>query len=62
MFNFGVDERVVGAAEEDAGGSAGGEGFAEIDVDDFAGDRVVGPAFFDERDEERAGFLGSRHS
>jgi hypothetical protein len=29
----------------------------EIDADDFGGDRVVGPAFFDEGNEQRAGFL-----
>ena len=34
-----------------------GAEFVEIDVDDFGGDRVVGPAFFDEGDEQGAGFL-----
>src|ERR1700742_2001232 len=41
-----------------SGGGGGGEGFVEVDADDVAGDGVVGPAFFDERDEERAGFFG----
>ena len=35
-----------------------GEGFGEIDFQDFVGDGVVDPAFFDERDEEGAGFFG----
>ena len=54
----GCDERVVGAAEEDGLGGAGGEGFGEVDAEDFAGDGVIDPAFFDERDEQGAGFFG----
>ena len=35
----------------------GGEGFGEVDPEDFVGDGVVDPAFFDQGDEERAGFF-----
>ena len=31
--------------------------FIEIDADDFGGDGVAGPSFFDQGDEQRAGFL-----
>ena len=61
MQGFGYersDERVVGAAEDDYFGGTGVEGFAKVDAEDFAGDGVVDPAFFDERDEEWAGLLG----
>ena len=53
------DERVVGAAEQKGlGGGGSGEGFGEVDAEDFVGDGVVGPAFFDERDEQGAGLFG----
>ena len=60
--DFVGDEGVVGAAEQhSAGRSIDGahfvESFAEIDVQNVARDGVVGPALFDERDEERAGFF-----
>ena len=35
----------------------GGEGFGEVDAEDFVGDGVVDPALFDEGDEEGAGFF-----
>lgn len=52
----------MGAAEQKCVGFKGGntgliEQFGEVDVEDFAGDGVVDPAFFDKRDEQRAGFL-----
>jgi hypothetical protein len=54
----GFDERVVGAAEQEGvGGGGGGEGFGEVDLEDFVGDGVVDPAFFDQRDEEGTGFF-----
>ena len=34
-----------------------GTELVEIDFDDFGGDGVVGPAFFDEGDQQGAGFL-----
>ena len=57
-----AQERVVGAAEDEGVGIeavlAGlGAQFVEINFDDFGGDRVVGPSFFDEGDEEGAGSL-----
>jgi hypothetical protein len=56
----GFDEWVVSAAEEEGLGSGGGgKGFGEVDLEDFVGDGVVDPAFFDQRDEEGAGlFVG----
>ena len=55
----GFEERVVGAAEEERLGVGGfGESFLQVDLEDFVGDGVVDPAFFDERDEEGAGFFG----
>ena len=57
----GLEERVVGAAEEEGFGVGGfGEGFGEVDAEDFVGDGVVDPAFFDQRDEEWAGFFVAR--
>ena len=54
----GLEEWVVGAAEQEGLGVGGfGEGFGEVDAEDFVGDGVVGPAFFDEGDEEGAGFF-----
>ncbi len=42
-----LDERVVGAAQQEGGGvRGGGEGFGEVDAEDFGGDGVVDPAFF----------------
>ena len=53
----------MGATEQQGGGIGSlGEGFEQIDVQDFEGDGglrgFVEPAFFDERDEEGAGFFG----
>jgi hypothetical protein len=54
----GLEERVVGAAEQQGSGlRGGGEGFGEIDLEDFVGDGVVDPALFHEGDEEGAGFF-----
>ena len=48
----------MSAAEEQGRGGGGfGESFGEIDAGDFGGDGVVGPAFFDQRNEQRAGFF-----
>jgi hypothetical protein len=48
----------VGAAEEEGlRRGRGGEGFGEVDLENFVGDGVVDPAFFDQGDEEGAGFL-----
>ena len=55
----GFEQRVVGAAEEERLGVGGfGQGFLQVDFQDFVGDGVVDPAFFYERDEEGAGFFG----
>ena len=56
----GLEEGVVGAAEEQGlGCGGGGEGFGQVDFQDFIGDGVVGPALFYQRDQERAGlFVG----
>ena len=52
------EQRVVGAAEkEGAGGGGFGEGFGQVDTEDIVGDGVVDPAFFDQGDEEGAGFF-----
>jgi hypothetical protein len=54
----GLEEGVVGAAQEQGLGSRrGGEGFGEIDLEDFVGDGVVDPALFYQGDEEGAGFF-----
>jgi hypothetical protein len=54
----GLKEGVVGAAEEEGlGGRRGGQGFGQVNAQDFVGDGVVGPALFYQRDEEGAGFL-----
>ena len=54
-----LEQRVVGAAEEEGLGVGGfGEGFVEVDAEDFGGDGVVDPALFDQRDEEGAGLFG----
>ena len=37
-------------------GGFGGQ-LVQVDVDDFGGDGVVGPAFFDQWNEQRAGLL-----
>ena len=34
-----------------------GAQFGQVDVDDLRRDRVIGPAFFDEGNEQRTGFL-----
>jgi hypothetical protein len=52
----------MGAAEHEGVGVeamlAGlGAELAEVDVDDLPCDGVIGPAFFDQGDEERAGFF-----
>jgi hypothetical protein len=39
------------------GFGGGGEGFGEVDFEDFGGDGVVDPALFDEGNEEGAGFF-----
>ena len=52
------DEGVVSAAEDDDCGVADGEGFGEVDAEDFASDGVIDPAFFNQRDEEGAGLFG----
>jgi hypothetical protein len=53
-----LEQGVVGAAEEEGGCTGGlGEGFGEVDSEDLVGDGVVDPAFFDEGDEEGAGFF-----
>ena len=57
----GFEKRVVGAAEKE-GLCVGGFGqrFGQVDFEDFVGDRVIDPAFFNQRDEEGAGlFVGS---
>ena len=52
-------EGVVGAAQQEGVGAGGfGEGFEEVDAEDFGGDGVVDPAFFYQWDEEGAGFFG----
>ncbi len=49
----------MGAAQQEGGGVGGfGEGFEEVDAEDFGGDGVVDPAFFYQRDEEGTGFFG----
>jgi hypothetical protein len=54
----GFEQGIVGAAEEQCLGVRGfGEGFGEVDFEDFVGDGVVDPALFYERDEEGAGFF-----
>lgn len=57
-----AQQRVMGAAEDKgigahaiSGGSAGE--FAKVDADYGVSDMVVDPAFFDQRDEQRASFL-----
>ena len=35
------------------------EGFGEVDLKNFVGDGMVDPAFFDQGDQERAGFFVS---
>ena len=53
----------MGAAEQESLGVGGfGEGFVEIDAEDFGGDVVVDPAFFDQRDEQGAGLFGGREA
>jgi hypothetical protein len=55
----GFEQGIVGAAEQEGfGGGSFGESFVEVDLEDFVGDGVVDPAFFDERDEQGAGLLG----
>lgn len=46
------------AEEQGVGLGSFGEGFGEVNAEDFGGDGVVGPAFFDQGDEEWAGFFG----
>ena len=53
-----LEEGVVGAAEEESVcGGCFGEGFGEIDAEDFVGDGVVDPTFFYKGNEEGAGFF-----
>ena len=56
----GLDEWVVSAAEKESITRWGfGEGFGEVDPEDFVGDWMVDPAFFYQGDEEGAGlFVG----
>lgn len=61
-FNLATQERVVCAAEQESvrverGFACLGEQLRKIDAQDFAGDGVVDPTFFDERDEQWAGFF-----
>jgi len=57
-FDERLEQRVVGAAEEQGLGVGGfGESFVEVDAKDFGGDVVVDPAFFYQRDEQRTGFF-----
>ena len=54
----GLRRRVMGAAEDEgADGGGFGQGFGEIDFQDFGGYGVIDPALFYEGDEEGAGFL-----
>jgi hypothetical protein len=54
----GLEEGIVGAAEEQGlGCGRGGEGFGEVDFEDFVGDGVVDPSLFYQGDEEGAGFF-----
>jgi hypothetical protein len=54
----GLEEGIVGAAEEQGlSGGRCGEGFGEVDFENFVGDGVIDPALFYERDEEGAGFF-----
>jgi len=51
-------EGVVGASEQKGlGRGGGGQGFGEVDLQDVVGDGMVGPAFFDKRDEKGAGLF-----
>ncbi len=44
----GLEERVVSATEDEGGdGGCRGEGFGEVDAEDFRGDGVVDPTLFD---------------
>jgi hypothetical protein len=53
-----LEQRIVGAAKQKGLGVGGfGEGFVEVDTEDFGGDVVVDPAFFYQRDEQGAGFF-----
>ena len=51
-----MQPRTSVSAVHACGGGFGGE-FAEIDADDFVSHVVADPAFFDEGNEQRAGFL-----
>lgn len=54
----GLEQRVMGAAKEQGLGVRGfGEGFVEIDAEDFGRHVVVDPAFFYKRYEQGAGFF-----
>jgi hypothetical protein len=54
----GFEKWVMGAAEEESFGfGCSGQGFGEVDFQDFVGDGVVDPALFDQRDQEGAGFF-----
>jgi hypothetical protein len=54
-----LEQGIVGATEQKGlGVGSFGEGFVEIDAENFGGDVVVDPAFFYQRDKERAGFFG----
>ena len=60
----GFQQRIVGAAEhEGVGVQALGRGFGaeffEVNTYDLLGHGMIGPAFFDEGDKKRAGFLES---
>jgi hypothetical protein len=53
-----LEEGIVGAAEEEGlGCGRGGQGFGEVDFQDFVGDGVIDPALFYQGNEEGAGFF-----
>lgn len=63
-FDQRTQERIVGTPEDEGvrieavGSGLRGE-FVDVDTDDFVGDLVAGPSFFDEGNQQRAGFLKS---
>ena len=59
-LNGGLEQRIVGAAEEEGLGRRGvGEGLGEVDLQDVVGDGVADPALFYQGDEQGAGlFVG----
>ncbi len=56
----GLEERVVSAPQEQGLSLRSFvEGFGEVDLENFVGDGMVDPAFFDQGYQERAGFFVS---